>query len=120
MDQQGSTGMTAHMIGYPLFDTTQSGQLSKLPVHLRVARQGCKTADIRIAVKNAQCPAFKKQMQRQTDFHPCLNGFEVQPPLAVYPDKILRCELAEIRITQAGITTKWQVITFRKNTEMKT
>ena len=66
MDQQGGTGMTAHMIGYPLFDTTQSGQLSKLPVHLRVARQGCKTADIRIAVKTAQCPAFKKQMQRQT------------------------------------------------------
>ena len=98
--------MSSHMIGYPLFDTTQSGQLSKLPVYLRVARQGCKTADIRIAVKNAQCPAFKKQMQRQTDFHPCLNGFEVQPPLAVYPDKILRCELAEIRITQAGITAE--------------
>ena len=106
MDQQGGTGMTAHMIGYPLFDTTQSGQLSKLPVHLRVARQGCKTADIRIAVKTAQCPAFKKQMQRQTDFHPCLDGFEVQPPLAVYPDKILRCALAEIRITQAGITAE--------------
>ena len=38
--------------------------------------------------------------------HPCLDGFEVQPPLAVYPNKILRCELAEVRITQAGITAE--------------
>ena len=45
-------------------------------------------------------------MQRQTDFHPCLDGFEVQPPLAVYPNEILRCELAEVRIAQSGITTE--------------
>lgn len=76
MNQQGGTGMTAHMVGYPFFDTTQSGQLSKLLIHFRVTRQSGKTSDIRIAVKNAQCPAFKQQMQRQTDFHPCLDGFE--------------------------------------------
>lgn len=106
MNQQGGTGMTAHMVGYPLFDTTQSGQLSKLLIHFRVARQSGKTSDIRITVKNAQCPAFKQQMQRQTDFHPCLNGFEVQPPFAVYPNEILRCELAEVRIAQSGITAE--------------
>lgn len=106
MNQQGGTGMTAHMVGYPFFDTTQSGQLSKLLIHFRVTRQSGKTSDIRIAVKNAQCPAFKQQMQRQTDFHPCLDGFEVQPPLAVYPNEILRCELAEVRIAQSGITAE--------------
>ena len=62
MNQQGGTGMTAHMVGYPFFDTTQSGQLSKLLIHFRVTRQSGKTSDIRIAVKNAQCPAFKQQM----------------------------------------------------------
>ena len=49
-------------------------------------------------------------MQRQTDFHPCLDGFEVQPPLAVYPNEILRCELAEVRIAQSGITTEQEGI----------
>ena len=102
--------MTAHMVGYPFFDTTQSGQLSKLLIHFRVTRQSGKTSDIRIAVKNAQCPAFKQQMQRQTDFHPCLDGFEVQPPLAVYPNEILRCELAEVRIAQSGITAEQEGI----------
>ena len=110
MNQQGGTGMTAHMVGYPFFDTTQSGQLSKLLIHFRVTRQSGKTSDIRIAVKNAQCPAFKQQMQRQTDFHPCLDGFEVQPPLAVYPNEILRCELAEVRIAQSGITAEQEGI----------
>lgn len=62
MNQQGGTGMTAHMVGYPFFDTTQSGQLSKLLIHFRVTRQSGKTSDIRITVKNAQCPAFKQQM----------------------------------------------------------
>ena len=98
--------MPSHMVGYPLFDTTQPGQLSKLLIHFRVTRQSSKTSDIRITIKNAQCPAFKQQMQRQTDFHPCLDGFEVQPPLAVYPNKILRCELAEVRIAQSGITAQ--------------
>ena len=36
MNQQGGTGMTAHMVGYPFFDTTQPGQLSKLLIHFRV------------------------------------------------------------------------------------
>lgn len=36
MNQQGGTGMTAHMVGYPFFDITQSGQLSKLLIHFRV------------------------------------------------------------------------------------
>ena len=54
--------MSSHMVGYPFFDTTQSGQLSKLLIHFRVTRQSGKTSDIRIAVKNAQCPAFKQQM----------------------------------------------------------
>ena len=49
-------------------------------------------------------------MQRQTDFHPCLDGFEVQPPLAVYPNEILRCELAEVRIAQSGITAEQEGI----------
>ena len=102
--------MSCLMVGYPLFDTTQPGQLSKLLIHFRVTRQSSKTSDIRITIKNAQCPAFKQQMQRQTDFHPCLDGFEVQPPLAVYPNKILRCELAEVRIAQSGITAEQESI----------
>ena len=36
--------------------------ISKLLIHFRVTRQSGKTSDIRITVKNAQCPAFKQQM----------------------------------------------------------
>ena len=109
MDQQSSTGMSGSMIGYVLLDSGHASDDSQYLVGFRITSKVRKFSYI-VPIQNSQCFPLEKKMKWQSKFYACLNRLEVEPPFAIYLDKIRLLELAKVRESQTDVAAEQERI----------
>lgn len=92
-------------------ETGHPGYFRQSLVHFRICADISKIRHV-IPVQYIQRLPVKEKMHWKPCLHPCLDGLEVQPSLAVYLDEIATLKLGKVRETKSQIATEQESVKY--------